>query len=118
MTFSIYKILTASYNSDVIKDLNNFRGSCKYFEDKVFTSKIDENGTIVNYNIQLNLEDWNFLKHKLNYQPKKHSHDQDIYPLYKFGFQNVIEDQFSHEAYNFMTDQNGYTSITLNSSYV
>ena len=79
---------------------------------------MDENGTILSYNIALNLEDWNFLKPKLNYQPKKHSHDQKIYDLYKFGFQNIIEDQFSHEAYNFISEQNGYFSNTSNASYM
>lgn len=40
------------------------------------------------------------------------------YPLYKFGFQNVIEAQLGHEAYQFLTDQNGYYSITSNASYL
>ena len=38
--------------------------------------------------------------------------------MYKFGFQNVIEDQFSHEAYNFIAEQNGYYSNTSNASYL
>lgn len=41
-----------------------------------------------------------------------------LYPLYKFGFQNVIEAQFGHEAYQFISEQNGYFSNTSNASYL
>ena len=67
------------------------------------------------YEIKFELDDWNFLKPRLVYKPKNFSHSQ---PLYKFGFQNVIEDQFSHEAYNFIAEQNGYYSNTSNASYL
>ncbi len=33
------------------------------------------------------------------------------------GAQNVLEMQFGHEAYQFMSDQNGYYSNTFNCSY-
>ena len=38
--------------------------------------------------------------------------------MFFFGFQNVIEDQFSHETYNFVAEQNGYYSATSNVSYL
>ena len=66
--------------------------------------------------IKLDLEDWNFLKPRLVYKPKTST--TKSYPLYKFGFQNIIEDQFSHEAYNFIAEQNGYYSNTSNASYL
>ena len=55
------------------------------------------------------------MKPRLLYKPKTST---KTYPLYKFGFQNVIEDQFSHEAYNFIAEQNGYYSNTSNASYL
>lgn len=33
------------------------------------------------------------------------------------GCQNVLESQFGHEAYLFVSDQNGYYSNTINCSY-
>ncbi len=45
-------------------------------------------------------------------------HIEKTYPLYKFGFQNVIEAQFGHEAYQFVAEQNGYFSNTSNASYL
>ena len=41
-----------------------------------------------------------------------------MYPLYKFGFQNVFEAQFGHEAYQFVAEQNGYLANTSNTSYL
>ena len=35
-----------------------------------------------------------------------------------YGFQNIIEDLFSHETYNFVAEQNGYYSNTSNASYI
>lgn len=50
--------------------------------------------------------------------PFKDKNDEKIYvPLYKMGCQNVLEMQFGHEAYLFMTDQSGYNSNTMNCSY-
>lgn len=44
--------------------------------------------------------------------------NNEIYvPLYKMGMQNVLEIQFGHEAYQFISDQNGYYSNTFNCSY-
>jgi hypothetical protein len=82
------------------------------------------------YNINLSLRQWNDLKPILLFRfrfPIKDKHVYigqepvvigNTYPLYKFGFQNVIEAQFGHEAYQFVAEQNGYFSNTSNASYL
>ena len=110
ISYSIYLIFMYEENQKgALKDLNSFRSDVGYWQRRI--NKI----TQFDYEIGLNLEDWNFLKPRLVYKQKKSPKD---YPLYKFGFQNVIEDQFSHEAYNFIAEQNGYYSNTSNASYL
>ena len=64
------------------------------------------------------------IKHELYYR-SSHKFYKDKQPvvneiryLYLYGFQNIIEDQFSHETYNFVAEQNGYYSNTSNASYL
>lgn len=73
------------------------------------------------YIFEFDLKDWNILKQNLMFKTKFFAEEDEKHhakPLYKFGFQNVIENQFSHEAYNFISEQNGYFSNTSNASYL
>ena len=116
ISYSAYLILTAEYNSDVVEILNTNHQDPNYFNSRV--TKETTNGW-TSYNISLTLKDWNDIKHKLKYKSSQdigiHSY---IKPLFLFGFQNIIEDQFSHETYNFVAEQNGYYSNTSNASYL
>jgi hypothetical protein len=78
----------------------------------------------------LGLKEWNLLKPSLVMRYPMQVLERDViqgfakadestlHPLYKFGFQNVIETQFGHEAYQFVAEHNGYFSNTSNASYL
>ena len=82
------------------------------------------------YNVNLTLMQWNKIrqillfrfpyevKEKDIYECQEKVRMEDLYPLYKFGFQNVIESQFGHDVYKFVAEQNGYYSNTSNASYI
>jgi hypothetical protein len=67
------------------------------------------------FNIGLSLKQWNDLKpillirfrytitDKEFYLGQEPIDIEETYPLYKFGFQNVLEAQFGHEAYQFVS---------------
>ena len=80
--------------------------------------------------VDLTLQQWNRLKPVLVFRFPFGVDSKDVYipqsavandylhPLYKFGFQNVIQVQFGHEAYQFVAQQNGYFSNTSNAAYL
>jgi len=80
--------------------------------------------------INLTLEQWNKIRPVLVFrfpcqirerdicEPQERVSMSEVYPLYKFGFQNVIEAQFGHETYKFVAEQNGYFSHTSNACYL
>ena len=80
--------------------------------------KLKCNTSWYDYTFKLDLKDWNFIKPLLKFQTRLFEQVNSPRPLYKYGFQNVIENQFSHEAYNFISEQNGYFSNTSNASYL
>ena len=114
ISYAVYLVFRAPANETVMQELNDFRNDQTYYQRNIRKKQVGNTG-FYNYLIQLNLEDWNFLKPKLKYKPKTTVTE---YPLYKFGFQNIIEDLFTHEAYNFISEQNGYFSNTSNASFM
>jgi hypothetical protein len=84
----------------------------------------------LSYCIDLSLEQWNKISlillfrfpfevtYKDTYERQEKLEMKNLFPLYKYGFQNVIESQFDHETYLFVAEQNGYYSNMSNASYL
>lgn len=112
ISLSIYKILL--WNSQHGPNHHQINEECVRIHGKPLHElirKVDQ----FNYEINLELEAWNAIKGLLMYQTTS---THSIVALYRMGFQNIIEDQFSHEAYSFISEQNGYLSNTANLSYL
>jgi len=146
--FSVYQILTAPENLPVLAELfllktkdeisrererARLQHQIFHVEDVYYRNwqnyVYQEKDNPLTHHINLTLEQWNRLRPILVYRFPYEVTDRDIfgqervelaelYPLYKFGFQNVIEAQFGHKAYLFTAEHNGYYSNTSNTSYI
>ena len=116
--YSAYLIFMADYNDPARKALDAVEGNGEGYYNSKIIKKLKDNTSWYDYSFEFTLKDWNIIKPHLLFVSKVFEKERSPQPLFLYGFQNVIENQFSHEAYTFIAEQNGYFSNTSNASYL